>query len=346
MIPYGRQNIDEEDIQAVVKVLKSDFITTGPLVEAFEKAVCNYTHVKYGVAVSSGTAALHAAMFAVGIQPGDEVIVPAITFAATANCVLYQGGTPVFCDVDPDTLLIDVNKMERLITRRTRAVIVVDYAGLPCDYTAIQKITQKHGAFLVSDACHSLGAMKPIADIACYSFHPVKHITTGEGGMAVTDNIVLADRMRRFRNHGMENGRMISLGYNYRITDFQCALGISQLKNLGDWIRERRRIAGRYDEALTVRRLRGGKDHVYHLYVVKVRERDRFMEQLLEKGIRTQIHYRPVYYHPYYPQYGEGYCPEAEKAYREILSLPIYPGLKEEEQDHVIKSLEELAWQG
>lgn len=345
MIPYGRQNIEEDDIQAVVDALRADFLTTGPLVEQFEEAVCLRLGVKYGVAVSSGTAALHAAIFALGIGPGDEVIIPAITFAATSNAVLYQGGTPVFCDIDPETLLIDLGKAEELITPRTRAIIAVDYAGQCCDYFALRDFAKSHDLYLISDACHSLGAMFPLADITCYSFHPVKHITTGEGGMAVTENPRWATHMKRFRNHGMFEGKMLDLGHNYRLTDIQCALGINQLKKLDTWIAERRKIAGRYDEKLTVRRLRRRGVHVYHLYVVRIPERDRVMKELLEqKGIRCQIHYRPVYHHPYYQPYIT-HCPEAERAYKEILSLPIYPGLTEGQQDYVIQSLEELVWQ-
>jgi len=342
MIPYGRQNIDEEDMQAVVDALRGELITTGPVVERFEKAVCDYAGVTYGVAVSSGTAALHAAMFAIGIKPGAEVIVPAITFVATANCVMFQGGKPVFCDVDPGTLLIDITKIEGLITKRTKAIIAVDYAGLPCNYKALRQIAKKHKLFLISDACHSIGAQIPQADITCYSFHPVKHITTGEGGMAVTDDPVLAGRMRSFRCHGMKDGMMYDLGYNYRITDFQCALGISQLKKLSGWIAERRAIAKEYDRRLTVEKLKGGKDHVYHLYVVKVPNRDRVKAELLDRGIRAQVHYRPVYHHPYYWRH-EADCPVAENVCKEILSLPIYPGLKE--QEHVISTLEELVCQ-
>ena len=345
MIPYGRQNISEEDIQAVVDALRADFITTGPLVQQFEEKVCERVGAKHGVAVSSGTAALHAAMFALRIGPGDEVIIPAITFVATSNAVLYQGGWPVFCDVDPETLLIDLKRAEELITRRTRAIIAVDYAGQCCDYIALREFAEKHNLFLISDACHSLEAMFPPADITCYSFHPVKHITTGEGGMAVTEDGALASRMRRFRNHGMINGEVVDLGYNYRMTDIQCALGLSQLKKLGAWIAERRRLAGRYDQKLTVRRLRRRGIHSYHLYVVKIPDRDVVMQKLLEKGIRCQIHYRPVYHHPYYDPYYIGHCPEAERAYKEILSLPIYPGLTEDQQDYVIESLEELVWQ-
>lgn len=342
MIPYGRQNIDEEDIQAVVDALRGELITTGPVVEQFEKAVCDYVGVVYGVAVSSGTAALHAAMFAINFKPGAEVIVPAITFAATVNCVVFQGGKPVFCDVDPDTLLIDITKIEGLITKRTKAIIAVDYAGLPCDYKALRKIAKRHKLSLISDACHSLGAQMPEADITCYSFHPVKHITTGEGGMAVTNDPSLAERMRGFRCHGMKDGMMYDLGYNYRISDFQCALGISQLGKLNGWIAARRGIAREYDKRLTVEKLRGGSNHVYHLYVVKVQGRNKLFSQLRDKGIVTQVHYRPVYHHPYYWRH-EADCPVAEEVSKQILSLPIYPGLKE--QEYVINTLEGLVWQ-
>lgn len=335
MIPYGRQNICDDDIQAVVDVLKSDFLTTGPLVEQFEKAICKRAGCNYGVAVSSGTAALHASMFALGIGPGDEVIVPAITFAATANCVLYQGGTPVFCDVDPDTLLIDISKIGRLITPRTKAIIAVDYAGQSCDYITLRKIADTYGLFLVSDACHSM-RVSFLPDATCFSFHPVKHITTGEGGMVVTEIKSIAEKIYQFRSHGMKEGDMKVLGYNYRMTDIQSALGMSQLKKLDGWIEERRRIAQRYDAELKVKHLKTVLWHSYHLYVVKVPNRDELRKKLYEKGIGTQIHYRPVYYHSFYAGYQVN-CPEAEKAYMEILSLPMFPKLEEEEQDMIIE---------
>ena len=339
MITYGKQNIDEDDIRAVVEALRSDYLTTGSRVGEFEQAICDRVEADYGVAVSSGTAALHAAMSAIGIEGGDEVIIPAITFVATANCVLYQGGKFVCCDVRPDNLLIDINKIEPMITPRTKAIIAMDYAGLPCDYKGLQRIAKKHGLYLISDACHSLGAQQPIADITCYSFHPVKHITTGEGGMAVTNNQDLADKMRRFRCHGMQDGNMVGIGYNYRITDIQCALGISQLKKLDGWIEQRREIAKEYDKRLDVVKLKSGNNHVYHLYVVRLKERDRVFEGFKLRGIATNIHYKPVYCHPYLGWYKTD-CPEAEKAYKEILTLPIYPGF--DKQDYVIKMLEEL----
>jgi perosamine synthetase len=287
MIPYGRQTIDEEDIKAVVEVLRSDWLTTGPKVVEFEEAFAQYVGAKHAVAVSSGTAALHTAMYAIGIGPGDEVILPPITFAASANCVVYQGGTPVFSDVEPNTLLLDPDQIETQITSKTKAIIAVDYAGHPCDYDSLRKIADKHSLILIADACHALGAeykgqkTGTLADLNIFSFHPVKHITTGEGGMITTENADYADRMRLFRNHGITrnpkmftanhspftngqrtagNGQrttsswyyeMTDLGYNYRMTDFQCALGISQLRKLPGFLERRREIATLYDEALS-----------------------------------------------------------------------------------------------
>jgi perosamine synthetase len=282
MIPYGRQTIDEDDIKSVVDVLRSDWLTTGPKVEEFENAVAEFVGAKHAVAVSSGTAALHAAMYAIGIKPGDEVIVPPITFAATANCVVYQGGTPVFVDVDPGTLLLDPAKVEEKVTKKTRAIIGVDYAGQPCDWDKLREIADKYELRLVADGCHALGAeykgrkVGTLADMTIFSFHPVKHITTGEGGTITTDNVKLAERMRLFRTHGITRDtqstkrkaqsdsdpmlhapcsmpfyyEMVDIGYNYRITDIQCALGISQLKKLPGFLERRREIAARYDEAL------------------------------------------------------------------------------------------------
>ena len=233
-LPYGRQIIDDEDIAAVTDALRSDWLTTGPAVERFERSVCAFTGVGYGVAVNNGTAALHTAMFALGIGPGDEVIVPPMTFAATANCVLYQGGTPVFADVDTDTLLIDPAAVDAAVTPRTRAIIGVDYAGQPCDWDALRSIADRRKLALVADACHALGGEYKgrkagvLADVTVFSFHPVKHITTGEGGMVTTDDASLAEKMRRFRNHGITTTaaqrekaggwfyEMADLGRNYR----------------------------------------------------------------------------------------------------------------------------------
>jgi len=277
MIPYARQSIDEQDVAAVCSVLRSDWLTTGPKVDEFEQAVAAYIGAKHAVAVSSGTAALHAAMFALGVGPGDEVIVPPMTFVATANCVVYQGGTPVFADVDKNTLLIDPGKVEAKITPNTRAIIGVDYAGQPCDWGALREIADRHKLHLVDDGCHALGAeykskkIGSMADMTIFSFHPIKHITTGEGGMITTDDAGLAERTRLFRNHGITRDpkcfssltsdfqpptsdfswfyEMTDLGYNYRITDFQCVLGLSQLQKLPELLHRRHDIAAQYDEA-------------------------------------------------------------------------------------------------
>ena len=372
MIPYGRQCIDEADIRAVVDVLRSEWLTTGPKVAEFEEVFAYFVGAKYAVAVNSGTAALHAAMFALGIGPGDEVIVPAMTFAATANCVVFQGGTPVFADVDPDTLLIDPSSVENRISPKTRAVIAVDYAGQPCDYDTLAAIARKHKFALVADACHSLGGRykdRPVGSLAllsAFSFHPVKHITTGEGGMITTNNPNLADKMRLFRNHGITTDHrqrdaqgswfyeMVDLGYNYRITDFQCALGMSQLKKLSKWIERRREIAHRYDEAFqNVPRVKplfvqGESFHAYHLYVVRLDldgtglNRSTIFRKLRDDGIAVNVHYIPVHLHPYYQKRFHtkpGLCSIAEAAYEQIISLPMYPALSDKEQNYVIKCL-------
>ena len=369
MIPYGKQSIDKDDIQAVVEVLRSDWLTTGPKVPEFENAIAEYVGAKFAVAVCNGTAALHAAMFALGIEPGDEVILPPMTFASTANCIVFQGGTPVFSDVDPETLLIDPALVEEKITTRTKAIIAVDYAGQPCDYDALRNIAAKHEIFLIADACHALGAtykdqmVGTLADMTVFSFHPVKHITTGEGGMIVTDNEKLAVRLRLFRNHGIATDfkqrdeqntwyyEMLELGYNYRITDFQCALGLSQLKKLPSLLENRRQIAFRYDNAFAsvsgIQPLAVKKYvlHAYHLYVIKLNlkaldfSRNDFFQKLRNKGIGANVHYIPVHLHPYYRKYFDTHqnlCPVAEKAYDQILSIPVYPGMTDKDIKKVI----------
>ncbi len=342
MIPYGKQYIDEDDIQAVVEVLRSDWLTTGPKVAEFEEAFARHIGVKYAVAVSSGTAALHAAMYAIGIGLGDEVIVPPITFAASANCVVYQNGTPVFSDVESNSLLLDPEKVELKITSKTKAIIAVDYAGQPCDYDSLRKIADQNNLVLVADACHALGAeykgrkAGSLADLNIFSFHPVKHITTGEGGMITTNNADYANRMRIFRNHGItsdhhqreKNGswfyEMTDLGYNYRMTDFQCALGISQMQKIPRFLERRRTIAKYYDKSfasmseITPLAVDQNVRHAYHLYVIKVDftkigiDRVTIFKKLRDNGIAINVHYIPVHLHPFYnKEYNTrlGLCP-------------------------------------
>lgn len=369
-IPYGRHCIDDDDINSVIEVLKSDWLTTGPYVEKFENSVASYVGAKHAVGVSSGTAALHTAAYVAGIGPGDEVIVPAITFVATANCVAYQGGTPVIVDVEPDTLCIDPKAVEAHITSRTKAIISVDYAGHPCDYDVLRAIAKRHNLILIADACHSLGAaykgrsVGTLADLNVFSFHPVKHITTGEGGMITTDDECLARRMRQFRNHGISKDHrqrtqegtwfyeMTELGFNYRITDFQCALGMSQLKKLPVWVKRRREIAAAYDEMLldcpTVKPLKVKEDvdHSYHLYVVRCGlngsplGRDELFNRMRKQGIGVNVHYYPVHLHAYYRQnYATrvGQCPEAEKAYTTMLTLPLFHSMDSSMVDDVCR---------
>ena len=373
IIPYGRHCIDEDDIAAVLKVLRSDWLTTGPYIEEFEACVSSYVGAAHAVAVSSGTAALHAAMHALDISPGDEVIVPAITFVATANCVVYQGGKPVFADISPDTLLIDIDSVESLVSPRTKAIIAVDYAGQPCDYVALRRLADKHKLALVADASHSLGASEngvmvgALADLTTFSFHPVKPITTGEGGMVVARDEALAKRMRLFRNHGISNTaherealaqwqyEMNEMGYNYRITDIQCALGMSQLSKLPAWIKKRNDIACFYNERLLgitgIEPLKKRDEivHAYHLYAVKIKEeifgfdRKEMFGEFSRQNVRVNVHYFPVHLQPFYMKnYGtsRGQCPVAEASYEELLSLPIFPTMGQAELDKVISVIE------
>lgn len=371
MIPYGKQCIDDADIQEVINVLKSDFITTGPKVDDFEKAVAEFTGAAYAVAVSNGTAALHAAVIAAGIQPGDEVIVTPISFVASANCIVYAGATPVFADVIEDSLLIDPEDVKRKITDKTKAIIAVDFAGQPCDYDTLQAIAAEHKLTLIADGAHSIGAeyhgrkAGTLADLTTFSFHPVKHITTGEGGMILTDNADFYQKMKYFRNHGIttdyrqrqEKGawfyEMKSLGYNYRITDIQCALGISQLKKLPAWINKRQQIAKTYDKAFEqtdkIVPLKTAETslNAYHLYVIKLVgiDREAAFNQLREKGIGVNVHYIPIHYQPFYRETfntADGMCPVAEKCYQSILSLPLHPGLTDNEINYIIENVCQL----
>lgn len=384
-IPYGHQSINEEDIQAVVDVLKSDFLTTGPKVEEFEKTVADYVGAKYAVAIANGTAALHAACFAAGISEGDEVITTPITFAASANCALYCGARPVFADIDPETYNIDPDDIERKITDKTKAIVAVHYTGQPCDMDRIHAVAKKHGILVIEDAAHALGAVYKgkkigsLSDMTTFSFHPVKHITTGEGGMIMTDDEKLYQKLRLFRAHGitreeemLQHGQewdggacrdredyrgswyyeQVELGLNYRITDIQCALGISQMKRLDTFLEKRRKLVERYNKAfsdckdLVLPKQMEGVESAWHLYVIQVLNHNRgeVFEELRKAGIGANVHYIPVYTFPYYQAHGyrNVYCKNAEELYKHIISLPLYPDLTEEQQDYVINAVKKL----
>lgn len=365
-IPYGRQSIDEEDIEAVAEVLRGEYVTTGPTVEEFERSICNYTGARYGIAVSSGTAALHVACLAAGIGPGDEVITSPMTFAASSNCVLYCGGTPVFADIKPDTYNIDPADIRRKVTSKTKAIIPVHFTGQPCELDEIHSIAEEFNLLVIEDAAHALGAdykgkrIGGISDMTIFSFHPVKHITTGEGGIITTNDERLYERLKLFRSHGItRDERFMSqkdgdwyyqqtdLGYNYRITDIQCALGISQLKKLDKFIARRRKIVSRYNEAfekeggIVCPKQKAGCNNSWHLYVVQVERRKEVFDKLRSAGIGVNVHYIPVYMHPYYRE--RGYqnicCLNAEKLYEHSISLPLYADLKDEEQNYVIEKV-------
>lgn len=375
LLPYGRQQIDADDIAAVVEVLQSDWLTTGPTVGAFESAFAEAVGAKHAVAVTNGTAALHAAAYAAGIGPGDEVIVTPMTFAASANCILYQGGTPVFADVQPGTLLIDPVQVEARITPRTKAIVAVDYAGHPADYDALRALAEQHNLTIIADACHAIGGRyqaRPVgtlADLNTFSLHPVKHMTTGEGGVITTDNDAFAANMRIFRNHGItsdhrqraESGgffyEMVDLGYNYRITDFQCALGLSQLKKLTGWVKKRQQIADWYSSALAdidyvhPLAVRPNVEHGYHLYMVQfdldklAMTRAEVFQALRAENIGVNVHYIPVHYHPYYRERfgtGPGLCPVAEAAYERLITLPMFPAMHEADVHDVVHAIRKL----
>lgn len=369
-MPYGRQSISEEDIQAVVDVLRSDYLTTGPKVAEFENIVANYVGAKYAVAVSNGTAALHIACLAAGIQPGDEVIVSPITFAASANCVLYCGGKPVFADIKPDTYNIDPEDIERKITSKTKAIIAVHYTGQPCEMDEITAIAEKHNLVVIEDGAQVISGeykgkkIGSISDMTTFSFHPVKPVTTGEGGMVTTNNEELYQRLKLFHTHGITREEsllthnegpwyyeQLELGYNYRITDIQCALGISQMKRLDRFAAHRRKLAHRYDEAFA-----GCKDIItpyqhpdclssYHLYMIQVpaEHRREIFENLRNKGIGVNVHYIPVYKLPYYQQHGyQGTCcPNAEAFYAKAITLPLYADMTEEQVDYVVECVKD-----
>jgi len=367
-LPYARQSVTADDIAAVVEVLESDWLTTGPMVDRFEAAVAGYVGCQHAVAVASGTAALHAAISAAGITAGDEVILPPLTFVATANAILYQGGTPVFTDISAADLLLDPLQVEKKITPKTKMILAVDYAGQPCDYVTLRDIAKRHDLLLLADASHSLGAtqqQRPVGQLArlsTFSFHPVKPLTTAEGGMVVTDDADLADQMRTFRNHGITNDhrqrqelnawqyQMTALGFNYRLSDLQCALGLSQLQKLSGWIERRRQLAQLYHAQL--QRLPQVKfphqspdsQSGWHLFVIRVagRLRDDLFQYLRRVNIGVNVHYGLVYRHPYYQQHFNvppGTCPNAELAEAELLSLPLFPAMQDTDVTRVCDAI-------
>lgn len=365
-ISYGKQSIDEEDIQAVIDTLRSPYLTQGPKIAEFERAVADYVGVKYAVAFSNGTAALHGACYAAGIGEGDEVITSPITFAASANCVRYVGGTVVFADIDAQTYNIDPQQIRANITDKTKAIIPVDFTGQPVDIDEIMDIANEHNLIVIEDGAHSLGAtykdrkVGQTAHMTMFSFHPVKPVTTAEGGIIVTNDEELYDKMRQFRSHGIaqvpysaEKGgwyyEMTELGYNYRMTDLQAALGVSQMKKLDSFIARRQQIAKYYDEAfrdvsqvITPTQLANTQSG-WHLYMIQLHGVDRkvVFDKMRAAKIGVHVHYIPVYWHPYYEKLGytRGLCPVAEAWYERALTLPVHPGLSLQDQQYVIDIL-------
>jgi len=372
LLPYGRQSIDESDIRAVVETLRSDWLTTGPKVAEFEEAMAAWVGAKYAVSFSSGTAALHAATFTAGLQPGDEAITSPLTFAATANCVVYQGATPVFADVVEDTLNIDPELVATRITARTKAILPVDYAGHPADLDSILQLAEPQGLIVIEDACHALGAeyrgcrVGSVAHMTVFSFHPVKHLTTGEGGMVTTNNGAFAETLRRFRNHGISSDarqrqsagqwhyEMVLLGFNYRLTDIACALGLTQMKGLEANLARRRQIAARY--AAEFRNVPGvlppqtrpNVNPAWHLYPIRLdltrlsAGRGEVFRALREENIGVNVHYIPVHRHPYYRDrfgYKGGEYPVAEAAYERLISLPMFHGMSDDDVEDVVRAV-------
>lgn len=375
VLSYGRQTIDEEDIQAVADTLRGDYLTTGPKVKAFEEAVAKYVGVKYAVAVSNGTAALHVACLAAGIGKGDEVIVTPMTFAASANCVLYCGGIPIFTDIESATGNIDVSKIEEKITDKTKAIIAVDFTGQSVDIDKIKEIAEKHNLIIIEDGAHALGSEYKRAkvgtnsDMTTFSFHPVKPVTTGEGGMIVTNNEKLYNNLILFRSHGITRDEallnenhgpwyyeQLELGYNYRLPDINCALGLSQLNKIDDFIERRREIVKKYNEEFgKLEELEAPYEHEYsnsgwHIYVIKLNldkltvGRKEIFEALQKENIGVNVHYLPVYLHPYYKRLGykAGLCVESEKYYNRIITLPLFPSMNEQDVVDVVTAVKKV----
>ncbi len=374
---YGHQWIDEDDIDAVVSTLRSDYITCGPKVVEFENRLSEYTNVKYAVAVSSGTAALHCACMAAGIGPGDEVITTPLTFAASANCILYCGATPVFADVNIDTYNINPNSIRSKITSKTKAVIAVDFTGQVVEYEEIRKICDEYGLVFIEDAAHSLGTRyldSPVgclADMTTFSFHPVKTITGGEGGAITTNSEYFYNKLYLAHTHGITHDNnllndlnnegpwyyeQISLGYNYRITDFQSALLISQMNKLDLFVDRRKEIVKRYNEAfnevdgIIVQKEIPQSDTCRHLYILRLDlnrltcNRREFFDAMSSENVQCQIHYIPIYWFPYYQKMGykRGICPNAEEVYKSIMSIPLYPKMLDEDVDDVIHAVKKV----
>jgi UDP-4-amino-4,6-dideoxy-N-acetyl-beta-L-altrosamine transaminase len=375
-IPYGRQHITEEDLNAVREALQGDFLTQGPAIASFEEAFARYVGSKYAIALSNGTAALHLSALALGVKSGSKVITTPITFAASANCVLYCGGEVVFADIDPSTGLLDIHAVRHLLEAAPpgtySGIIPVDFAGNPVNLEAFRALADEHGLWLLEDACHAPGGSfvdtrgieqhcgnGSYADLAIFSFHPVKHIATGEGGMITTNNQELYNLIMMLRTHGITRDpakmnehhggwyhEMQMLGYNYRITDFQCALGSSQLKRANEGLLRRRMLAARYDaafhgSAVQLLNTTQGGNHAYHLYVILSDRRKELYDFLREKGIFSQVHYIPCHTHPYYLALGhkKGDYPFSEAYYSRCLSLPMFPSMSDEEQDYVIQTV-------
>lgn len=374
-IPYGRQIIDDDDVAAVMAVLQGEWLTTGPAVKEFEAGFADYVGAEHAVAVANGTAALHLAMLAAGIGPGMEVIVPALTFVASANAARYVGADVRFADIDPETFLIDPASVAELVTPRTRAIVPVDYGGMPCDYDALEALADEHDLIIIEDACHAPGALYRgrkignIADLTAFSFHPVKHLTTGEGGMVTTNSAEYAERLTAFRGHGIYNDfrareaagtwefDQVDLGFNYRISDINCALGLSQLAKLPEWVEQRRHLAEQYKKALgplsnkiATQEAPEGSLSSWHLFPIRFLGPDaeeirrRAFESLRAEGIGVNVHYRPVYLNTYYRDLGyeEGLCPNAESVYSGLLSLPMWPGLETEGMARVVNALKRV----
>ncbi len=377
MIPYGKQHITDEDIAAVIETLKSPFLTSGPKVAEFEAAFAQYIGCKYAVAVANGTAALHISCMALGVNSSSKVITTPITFSASANCVRYCGGEVVFADINPETVLLDIEKVRNLLEQHPKGtfegIIPVDFGGYPVDLEAFRKLADEYGLWILEDACHAPGGSfidslgqnhrcgdSSLADLAIFSFHPVKHIATGEGGMVTTNDEELYRKLKKYRSHGMvyqgdpaliENHggwymELQDLGYNYRMPDVLCNLGISQLKRADEGLQKRQAIAKRYDEAFMGTNVKtiippANVNHAYHLYVIQIEDRKGLYDYLRTKQIFAQVHYIPVHLMPYYKGLGSkaGDFPNAEKYYEHCLSIPMYPTLTTEEQEFVISEI-------